>query len=379
LEKRNQNTCETFYGMYLQPYWIVIVSTIVFILLSELLNWVTRLYEDKCLPPPPPNGGQQLAKQINDRAKTLDLAIASTQAQVQGSDSPTPDPSLQQNQSAESSPDSNGPQPDPVAPNSPAIALPNYKKNWRRPSASAYADRAGGLGAHIADIQREEWDNYMEQRFLTSNRFLLIFSVLLQFVLFIHVCATGQATTSWDRYEEIYCTFLNSGMPGTYIAFLLTFGAGAEDEDVTERLGGKITFNIIRYLFFLDTALLLPPLITHIIPMIVIYCWVVVIGIIVLGLLYIGMYMAIPRIGKSLCGWEKNASMVLQGIFMIKFASLFVVTILFQTFINYGAIFYSGHNYVDTIADEFNLRSTSCYLQNVVSDVQSGLRFFSLV
>jgi hypothetical protein len=142
-----------------------------------------------------------------------------------------------------------------------------------------------------------------------------------------------------------------------------------------------------RMIFYF--LLILPPVLTHVIPGIFVYCWVLLMVLIGL-LLFTFIIMTIPPLSyKWIYSIHGDLSVddpfmkgYLRFSFQICFSFLGKIFFLYclQTTFNYMGMFYNGENYLEVISKEYSLRSQSeCFLEDKFTNFANALTFFSWV
>jgi len=58
---------------------------------------------------------------------------------------------------------------------------------------------------------------------------------------------------------------------------------------------------------------------------------------------------------------------------------LFLIIIILQTCYNYMILFYNEPSYINVIKEEWELRNSACYIQNIETGVQHQLTIFTYI
>jgi len=194
----------------------------------------------------------------------------------------------------------------------------------------------------------------------------------------------------WDKYEAFVASFINSGAVSVVLfardrpvtSFLFPEQDTNTSADVTSSLGKRVrawlkkscgtsTVNQERCFgaLLLLNVPLAPGIFTHVVPMIFMYCWI-----------FLPLMSASIGIGMLTRKLSQDTSIAKVSRFFVVTLCLNFFALLIQSSINYGVLVYSNqHSYIGVIVEEFNLRSTVCYYENVLESVRSVLAFLSYV
>lgn len=233
-----------------------------------------------------------------------------------------------------------------------------------------------------------------EQIFMTLygiNVHMLLLQTVFGLVFFAFCVRDGSTSiseaTSFSRYELSYFLFMNSGTPvsliGAASANLLSGGAARAT---------SYFFKVADYSILAATVMMvLPALITHIIPGVVLYGWILAIGIFV-G--FAPTALLLMLYGRLEARWSQEQSpavlhanritlkKILTGIFLWnQLACLVLFTAIFQTAFNWAHLYFNRDtyriDYLRVVVWEWDSRSTSCYLEKTYESNSNVLQFVS--
>jgi len=126
------------------------------------------------------------------------------------------------------------------------------------------------------------------------------------------------------------------------------------------------------YLFFPQFFILLPWLLTHIIPAIIFFIWIIISLCCFNCCLIFCLTPYYPRGEDGKIEWTAKGEVIAA----IWFRFVALLTILFmQTGFNYMVLFYHRTSYNRVFADEWNLRNTQCYIQTLQTSGQHLFTF----
>jgi len=164
--------------------------------------------------------------------------------------------------------------------------------------------------------------------------------------------------------------------------------ADDDDEEEATCCGGRCACcgdnpnvtGYIEYLFVFGLMFLAPPLLTHIVPMFPVYCWVFIVFGFTARLLMLGMSL-LASLGRMV-GWEldeDSAALEWVKAFLTKPVWYFSMVLLLQSAFNWGVLVYDGGGYFDVIKHELSLRSPSCYFSHLTNDFHQLISFAGLL
>ena len=178
----------------------------------------------------------------------------------------------------------------------------------------------------------------------------------------------------WIQYTNLYGLLLNSSLVTTSVSLLLKY----YEISLEDKRGNSEERRKAWKWYLLSLLPLVPIVITHIIPGVIVYIWVALIVAAALGIVW-GIWICCSCC-KSEIEFINNS---FSGFMFEIIARLFFV-FFFQTLFNYMAIFYSfqvpisSSQYIGVIVEEYNLRlETYCYFHRGISDVKSAIVVFS--
>ena len=184
----------------------------------------------------------------------------------------------------------------------------------------------------------------------------------------------GRATNHslWLSYSEVYFKLFNSGYPtlmadcgSVAVYFFSVFHPS---------LGQFVTGVGVPILALLTISLFisLPGVLTHALPMIVLYSWLWVpfffVVVVVMRFVRDKFQPAVPQVQEArlydMRYFKKHHKkyLILSGLFYLSFrvAMELIAVIFLQTNFNYGVLLYGGKPYFATIVEEFQMRQATC-------------------
>lgn len=195
--------------------------------------------------------------------------------------------------------------------------------------------------------------------------------------------------STWQQYNDFYGLLLNSSAL-TYIISLIPVLATAHSEErMFSFLGGTGSLMCLLCLY--------PPLITHILPGMFAYIWVEAGFIFSLFGVFFVLDMLLQYFSNDtiqiLAAVDENEnasefSMKLSKL-LLEMGYRLVAIMICQTFYNYMYLLYnatngstsgviSGHDYIQVIIEEYNLRSqTKCLFYNMLDTTENAIVFFN--
>jgi len=168
----------------------------------------------------------------------------------------------------------------------------------------------------------------------------------------------------WPAYQRTYARYLGSGVSNVLLSIVLKQAHRADTPANSEHglvhwyLGsrwGKLSVPV--------WITLLPAVLTHCLPMLVAYGWLLVLA-------AAGLYLVV-RLVLCLClACCRRRSLVVWGPPFVQVALLLVVCMCLQTLFAYGVLLYGGHevSYLGVPERDWRLRNTACYVRRLASD-----------
>jgi hypothetical protein len=221
---------------------------------------------------------------------------------------------------------------------------------------------------------------------LHKNPELLIVQNVYHFAHFVYIACTLSSASGWQRYQELFARWLNSGSGMNAIVNLFFSNRlsipvalmilsekyyPSEDQNRLQFFFSWIIWAAVALMntfaiFLIDTTLL-----THAIPMLFAYIWVVMIFLVLCNVCY-----RIGGITKLLPSPVQNPAQILPWyspawFLLSSFAHVMVIgfgTVFLITLFNYGLLLYSfpapvsPSQYMSVIVTEYNARNTYCWL-----------------
>jgi hypothetical protein len=219
----------------------------------------------------------------------------------------------------------------------------------------------------------------------------IYFQACSAFVSFILACFTTflhKNGTQWDQYQNFYGLLLNSNVLTFFVSgiiFSITDGTEVDEKVSRESIifARKKASGRTTWLVFSIILLFLPPFLTHILPAIVVYCWIWMAGV-VIAMTVVCCFAFLPGGGRK-AGEKETAVDKLVGMAVLVGFRLLII-LVFQTFFNYMYLLYqveyktvmSSDQYLGVITDEYALRTqTSCLFNHFEGSLKNGLVLFS--
>jgi hypothetical protein len=242
---------------------------------------------------------------------------------------------------------------------------------------------------------------------LLIDVFLCRFATYIFYISF----ATHPNASGWFRYQFLISHIVNSGIP----VFVGMTVCGAVEKanwqgSEAERTQKARTL-AWRMCFF--AAFGLPLVFTHVLPMAVLYVWVVgpvclFVALLVISLFAIGHALSCTDVdltdSSELKAFSSSSSssqhsdhsrshtefrkLVISMLelrtkwlaVIARIAIVFVSVFIFQALVHFGILLYSGdYSYVGVVAREWQMRDSVCYLNNVVSNAKNAFAAITLL
>ena len=345
----NSVACPLLAGAQLQPYWIVVANSIVLWLLNIVFGIAKRAIRKRLC------GAPEEDTQGNDQAAAVGVkvegAVEKTDIDIEGKSTVVP-------LEAKAEPSAVTAQPETAVVSEPGIKLVEAVKH------EAAQSTVEVVPADVKpDVQGFNFgDQYNMFPFDDTFGLLQLLGIVAHFIFI----ATTTAGSNWDRYTQLFSGIMNSGALVFAIAAL---GAvGVTGKPVPMRL------------FELTMVLLLPGFATHSIPMLFAFIYVPI-GVVV-GFVLVGT--AIGAANKRFQNQITSFAVAVE----VRLVVTLTMIICLQTTFNYGALLYAlpdatwstvtGSEYIGVISTEWNMRSTSCYLDGISSSARHAANFASI-
>lgn len=196
------------------------------------------------------------------------------------------------------------------------------------------------------------------------------------------VAATGGS--GWQRYTQIYTAFANSGVVAFYSVFASALLWSDQNTDSMKDRDPLISSQMVVVgMTSIPLFHLAPVFFTHLFPMWCAYCYLLLAAAILPGAI---MEQLERRMEPRIAQLGPTGKLIAEGVQAI-FTRFFVgilCMVVFQTSFNYGVLLYSlpqpvsAHDYINVIATEWNMRSTTCYLQGITKTARQAANFASI-
>ncbi len=238
-----------------------------------------------------------------------------------------------------------------------------------------------------ADDQLQDFfDSSPELRFMYSPLSAIIIQQILSIAQFFTICGsiTFSSTSLWTSYTTIYYLWINSSAP---IVIFTSITSLYITWKVKENAIRSESQTVAARLLYLQLLIICPAFVTHILPATLLYSWLYL----VILILYCGCCI-FPRAFYNFAGSMNNImvedykrkttwSDLLIGM-IGKTARSFIYLYLVQSYFNYAMMFYSNissNGYIRVISQEFNARSTSCFVTALETSWQQQLSNLSFL
>ena len=217
-------------------------------------------------------------------------------------------------------------------------------------------------------------------KLLISNKYMVLAHTLyfIAFCIMAAVTACQGSDDHWQRYQMMYFSVMNSSV--VIAASKLNTGQKAFVEGDTfmtlAMIQGCSSGRYQRFAVNTISAIMIPCVMTHCLPAIVMYCWVVLLPpLAILGVFSIFMAMCkSDRQGAAvgLIGSGRRKSKQEIRVNELEHVGIYLVTMIatvtvLQTSYNYAVLVYrqpspiSGDAYINIISQEFHSRSLQCF------------------
>eukprot|EP00755_Sulcionema_specki_P021332 Sspe_Gene.74010::Locus_45326_Transcript_2_2_Confidence_0.667_Length_2648::g.74010::m.74010 len=252
-----------------------------------------------------------------------------------------------------------------------------------------------GIGLSEEMAAEPSMRDYAMRNAAPSFYFLVVKTLFLIVFYAIAAKATQDRDVSgWVRYQMLYIRLINSGLPLLLLeSFRGVVGSlkllsaqreGGRTGSGSQEMAAQIRMAQLNIVVTAVTLLLFAPsFVTHIIPMMAMFPWLVIL-IHLLGkflLTWPLVYMD-KTLGKD---WgtlvychpmRAYLAAQLLGMWM-KFTSSFFIVLPLQNFYNYGVLAYAGEPYWDIPLLEYRSRDMNCFFEDPFYDASSALQFLS--
>ena len=198
---------------------------------------------------------------------------------------------------------------------------------------------------------------------------------LIGYFIYIVSSTRSHNENPWSHYQEIYFKLFNSGYPTLMADFGAVFMYRFTHQDVSLGITLRTLGKPVVATLVIAIALSFPGVVTHVIPMLLAYCWLwvpVVAAVVVLIKLAHKFEPIPPSISADkiydVAYYLENhrGFMIKSAIFHLfyRFWIELLGVIILQTNYNYGVLLYNGFTpYINIILQEYNLRSIACIIK----------------
>jgi hypothetical protein len=252
-------------------------------------------------------------------------------------------------------------------------------KAWRKKKYKA---------AYKTDSDYEGDDFWLQIPYLFL--YLQLFSALVSLV--IAAKSVDPSLPAWDQYTNFYALIVNSGIPTAVFSMLkmatiderkqMSFIWPPLDNDIEGALGKYWPWWLQPLLVF-PPLILLPPFLTHILPMMLMYCWIALPAAFAL---FLGVVMFFRDIVKPFLvskGFrEQFAQYFVDLSFEVSLRFFFIF--FFHTLFNWGSLLYiqglpiTPQGYISVLVQDWHLRSqTQCFLKHAANSADGIVVLFS--
>uniref|UniRef100_A0A7S1M9J6 Uncharacterized protein n=1 Tax=Neobodo designis TaxID=312471 RepID=A0A7S1M9J6_NEODS len=200
------------------------------------------------------------------------------------------------------------------------------------------------------------------------------------------------ANTDWVRYQVVYFRFVNSGTPASLLASS-SINMVVNQEG---RFHSKLLAAVDWTLFGLSLTLVAPPLVTHVLPGMVAYFWIVASVVVLMcvplcALRQLYMHKASKweagdpgdhYTESEMLAHKRTLKTFLTCMFMLlSFIIMVVLTAAFQSCFNWSFILYQRSkyqtDYISTLQFEAHGRTPTCYWEVAVQSAFNSMQLFS--
>ena len=207
--------------------------------------------------------------------------------------------------------------------------------------------------------------------------YLQLFSALVSLV--IAAKSVDPSLPAWDQYTNFYARIVNSGIPTAAFSFVNMAWIDGREKQMGE-LGWLGLF------LYITSLTLLPPFLTHILPMMLMYCWIALPA-------AIGLFGRVGRV--ALFFDEIVKSFLVSKGFRKPFANYFMdlslevswrflYIFMYHTLFNWGSLLYiqglpiTPQGYISVLVQDWHLRSqTQCFLNHALDSADGIVVLFS--
>ena len=210
----------------------------------------------------------------------------------------------------------------------------------------------------------------------------LLFQALSSLFSIISAFENIDSTQStWTKYQNFYGLLVNSSV----LTFIYSMFALCEFAQFDSH---PLARNIVYGCWWSLLLFMIPCIVTHIIPGLILYCWVVVLYIVICFVLRAILSRIIDILtDKKWLSIQDNE--VILRVFGVNFVLRLFFMLIFQTVYAYAYFAYQVHSskgamdasaYLSVISDEYSLRTqTLCTYQHAMESVESFVVFFNWI
>jgi len=187
-------------------------------------------------------------------------------------------------------------------------------------------------------------------------------------LMFFQLSLLPKDTPGWHRYQALFVRWLNSGVLSSLIlpmCFVMRQGA---NKMAVGGGGGKFV-RATAVMAIVTFLMLLPNVCTHWLPGVMVYAWVVALMALA-GRLWWPMTQE-DTMAKCPQGWPVGAQAA--ALLVARFFVIAVPSLVLASLTNWMVILYDTDGYGSSIAREFGLRNTECYLYSIMKDLEGGV------
>jgi len=167
------------------------------------------------------------------------------------------------------------------------------------------------------------------------------------------IISNSSSWSAWNQYQALGTIMINSGLLNNLAQVLIYV--------LTEKILGRQRTNTKLGLLLLipQILIILPFVLTHSLPAIILYIWMII----PLGIFLFGFFLLADSVP-----YESTLEHVLKFAFLR--LTPFVGIVVLQTAYNYMILYEMSTPYLRVITDEWDLRNTLCYRTNLYTSAQ---------
>lgn len=223
----------------------------------------------------------------------------------------------------------------------------------------------------------------------TGKLLFVVFQFLVAIFTFLAgVYYSDKSATLWNQYQDFYGFIVNTGVLTSFISCAI-FRVELNKKMLAEK--SPEFDKIARYAALMTgvvALILVPPILTHLIPASVVFGWVIIafiIGIFLIFVVLICLLEAVTGLLRLLCQFESPPASDKLFQMGLELAWRLLAIVWFQTFYSYMYTFYQVHSatmtgtdYIGVIQHDYELRTQSaCSFHHAVDSLQHALVFFN--